>query len=608
MNHCYEESTGEGKIDGEIYGFKTSARDISNLVIRKYSNDLNKKVYNLRSNRIYHNFSYKIFNKKKNLIYKKKESFLTAEKLPSTSEKNIAKLDNETSIKIEKVTINKNNQDDLYKPLNYGEVVYLKFNDEYICANPITGYEKVYISDDNDNYLYVNKDAIKRSGNNRIRQRAGTYSKIEVPKGFGIEKNLNRNEDYGEFYFFDINHSQKNTENSDDIRNKQKEKPCTVGKNKHGYNRGVDNNHAKKIGIKEKLDKGIKFIIRDDNEKNNLEYPQMKFLFGQTGSSDYNGGFDDPIDKNDTIKFNKEYTIYSNFTRFYSTVGDGYVDIKGTKWIESGDDLKKSDKDLGNSANGWDYDCGHYYIRQLRGILSSNLSEVDHFGSKFKIHTPSGSKKNVILPSKLNKYNNGNEKMSFEKVDDNYPFKLDTDKDNQKKLQFKFIEENNLSNPDSQSNDRVLIDIGMNDSKKLYLYNKDYGFYLVLDNSEENNNSFYYSTNQNDIKDNCELNLVMAVPGEENKKRKKICFKTEPYQTVELPKLTLGPDNCEENQIKMLDQNTSLGNGNYNFCSSQEHNSQNVRNKMIPSNPIFNTPYHPLPLPHQDENEPLFAS
>ena len=122
------------------------------------------------------------------------------------------------------------------------------------------------------------------------------------------------------------------------------------------------------------------------------------------------------------------------------------------------------------------------------------------------------------------------------------------------------------------------------------------------------NNSFYYSTNQNDIKDNCELNLVMAVPGEENKKRKKICFKTEPYQTVELPKLTLGPDNCEENQIKMLDQNTSLGNGNYNFCSSQEHNSQNVRNKMIPSNPIFNTPYHPLPLPHQDENEPLFAS
>jgi hypothetical protein len=550
-----------GLCDGNICGF--TADNINKIAIYKKTTDGEKS--NIMNNRVYHNFRYKIFNKSAGYMYKWDKGFLNtiATTNDNISEK-IGDTDSDTFIKIVRVS-----GIDNQTPICYNEPIHLRFTingeEKTLKANPIKGHDRINIIN-GDKYLNANTDN-KQSNSHTLRSKGAVESyKMTFPEGYNIkETNVPTNK--GSFYFFSTN---KEGTLGDETNDRDHRRAISV----ESYDPNVKSYHGNCLKIKDTADTadGVKEIeivcdINEDNEANEEEsMKNLEFQGGQI-SQVYFAGFHKLIDKDEEIKEGKEYYIYSTLTEYMSYTGKG----------------KK----------------GNTYKRQVRGILNKELTLAGHFNTSYKIKLISDSTRvqKEIFPSSINKYkiSGTTKKISFVKTENNFCFTTNSDLE---ELEFKIVKTIGSEVQGNTFDQQNYIDIGKENRIKLYLYNEKYNFYLTINKKDTNKNSVIYNDviNKENVKDeNCQLNMVMAkidynIPQE----LKKVCYKTSPFQSVDLKNMTMDKQ-CTE--IKMNENILNFPHGQYNFCTKQEASTQDLTNNFVPPTLKDSNGFKPYPIP-----------
>ena len=570
-----------GLCNGKICGYTTTT-NVNKIAIYKNIKEGDEQS-NIKNNRVYHNFSYKIFNKSAGYMYKWDKGFLntTATTNDNISDKIGDPGNTDTFIKIVRVS-GVDNQ----TPICYNEPIHLRFTinkeEKTLKANPIKGHDRTYILHENE---FLNADIDNRITSNHTLRRRGAVESYTMtfPEGYNIKKTTEK-EDTGKFYFFstDKEGSMREEDNSRGDRRAIKQKD---------YKHDVINYHGNCLKHNIPTDRedasDTKVGKYDDvNQKSNPDsYEEIKIDCGENNNVDfvtsqlktsYFGGFHKLINKEDTIKEGNEYYIYSTITEYF-------------KYIASHDD-------------------GNSYIRQVRGILNKDFSNVSHFNTDHKIKlrsdindVPRKNNKKEIFPSSINKYNiiETNKNISFVKTDNNFCFTTNTELE---ELEFKIVKMIGSEVSDRDTfDDKDYIDIGKdNNRQKLYLYNDLYNFYLTINTKDTNKNSviYYDGINKKNVnKLNCQLNMVMAknhynIPQE----LKKICYKTTPHQTIDITKINMNMGKTCSTGIRM-NENKLLS--NYSFCTKQEESSQDLNNSFNPATYVNSNPYKPYPIPEK---------
>jgi hypothetical protein len=197
------------------------------------------------------------------------------------------------------------------------------------------------------------------------------------------------------------------------------------------------------------------------------------------------------------------------------------------------------------------------------------------------------------LPSKINVYNTSITVNSFyfEKENDNYPFIIQNIEDiGEEELEFSILNFDSID-------DGGYIDT----NKSIILYNTTYNIYFSINEYDEFGNSFLdkgnFESMGNTSRELCNLNMIMVkLEDVEEPELKKICYKTNPYQGVDLKNMTKREIDCEPNEIRMNETNIVLDNI-YSFCSKQENSSQDLNTEFKPATYKDSTPYKPYPIP-----------
>ena len=318
--------------------------------------------------------------------------------------------------------------------------------------------------------------------------------------------------------------------------------------------------------------------------------------------------------------------------------------------------------DKGNTGDGWDNHRGHKYHRLIRGILSKDFgngtrhTNTNHkfllefaVEQTFKDNNTYFAKhyydnKNGILPSRFKvQYRNKNlvhytdiidgkgqtikvldstkkrnilsekEQTPFfiEKSENNYPFKLSDNKDYA--LVFEIVHVDDIirdKNPTDNKKD-VFVNIGNRDAgyQKIYLYNDKYKLYLSINDIEQNKNSFIILNqvkDENEIITECGLNLNLAKTKEDIEKPKKVCYRKEPLQTVNIGNISAVSNGCKSNQFRMSEENINLRNSKYNFCTEENKVSTSMNNnkvnKIIKNKLSETKSYTPIPIQINNNN------
>ena len=598
-----------GLCNGKICGY-TTKDSIKKIAIYKNIKE-GEEQSNIKNNRVYHNFSYKIFNKSAGYMYKWVNGFLSTKKYdPINIEDSKGDDDTNTFIKIVRVT-GVDNQ----IPICYNERIHLRFTinkeEQKLKANPIKGHDRINIINASDNYLSTNIKKLENQGVRKKRlMRTGTdQSKpLNFVNGYEIKATdpITANgvsttaPETGRFYCFSTEKvtgaSSKEEEN--DIRDRRSR---TKAREKDKYKITMKDYHNKclKFLKKEERDESVevgkndsKTITKDslyeeiiiecdtqESEKANEEVSEentekktLEFAEGQI-SDGYFGGFHKLIDESDTIKEGSSYYIYSTITNYFKYTG-------------------ATDK-------------GNIYIRQLRGILNSNLSTIEHFNTSYIIKLMSSDisdstrTQKEIFPSSINKYkiSGTDNNISLVKTDNNFCFTTNSELE---ELEFKIVKSigSEVSNKNT-FDDKDYIDIGKDDNRqKLYLYNDLYNFYLTINTKDTNENSVIYydginKVNVNEL--NCQLNMVMAkIKDYVDINLKKVCYKTTPFQSVDLKNMTMNMGETCSTGIRMNEDKLL---SNYSFCTNQEASSQDLNNSFNPATYVNSKPYKPYPIP-----------
>jgi hypothetical protein len=571
-----------GLCNGKICGY-TTPTNVNKISIYKNIKEGDEQS-NIKNNRVYHNFSYKIFNKSAGYMYKlNNEGFLSTKSYDNNNiEDSKGDYENtDTFIKIVRVS-----GVDKQTPICYNEPIHLRFtinkDEKTLKANPIKGHDRTYILHENK---FLNADIDDRITSNHTLRRRGAVESymMTFPEGYNIKKTTKK-EDTGKFYFFstDKEGSMREEDNSRGDRRAIKQKD---------YNHGVINYHGNCLKHNIPTDRedasDTKVGKYDDvNQKSNPDsYEEIKIDCGENNNVDfvtsqlknsYFGGFHKLINKEDTIKEGNEYYIYSTITEYFKYIGS--------------------------------HDDGNSYIRQVRGILNKDFSNVSHFNTDHKIklssdinEVPRKNNKIEIFPSSINKYNiiGTNNNISLVKTDNNFCFTTNSELE---ELEFKIVKSIGSEVSDKKTfNTTDYIDIGKDGNRQnLYLYNDLYNFYLTINKKDTNKNSviYYDGINKENVTDyNCQFNMVMAkIDDYVDIKLQKVCYKTTPHQTIDITKINMNMGKTCSTGIKM-NENKLLN--NYSFCTNQEESSQDLNNSFNPATYVNSNPYKPYPIPEK---------
>ena len=488
-------------------------------------------------------------------------------------------------------------------------------------------------------------------------------------KEFGKEyNNFLNDENIDSVPWFDYGNSIKDDYNMVTAKKKSYWQACTP-KYLPSYDNGLNDfgkSYRPTVDIKDKkiTNHVLEFKLEKyGNVKKNLTYNNEQV-------KSYRGGIDVPVEEGEKIKlyyenssengykdgindFNEtQYLIYSPLIMNYSLQNNSILGING---------LHPYTGDKGNTGDGWDNHRGHKYHRLIRGILSKDFGKgtrhtnTDHtFLLEFAVEQTFKdnseyfaehyyNKKNGILPSRFKvQYRNKNLKPEkdqtqdgktiqvpdlekkrnilskkeqdpffIEKSENNYPFKLSNEKDDA--LVFEIVHVDDIIRDKKPTNNKkdVYVNIGNRDAgyQKIYLYNDRYKLYLSINDIEQNKNSFIILNqveDKNEIITECGLNLNLAKTKEDIEKPKKVCYRKEPLQTVNIGNISAVSNGCKSNQFRMSEENINLRNSKYNFCTEENKvstsmNNNNV-NKIIKNKLSETKSYTPIPIQINNNN------
>ena len=411
------------------------------------------------------------------------------------------------------------------------------------------------------------------------------------------------------------------------------------------------------VNIKRKIsDYVLEFKLETNSNDKKLTYNNEQV-------KSYRGGIDVPVEEGAKIKlyyennsedgykdgineFNEtQYLIYSPLIMNYSLKNNNItIDGKSIKG------LHPYTGDKGNTGDGWDNHRGHKYHRLIRGILSKDFgngtrhtntdqnfllefSENQTFNNGVKSEYFAKhyyEKENGILPSRFKvQYRNKNlnvqdptkksnilsdeEQTPFfiEKNENNFPFKLSDQKKDALKFEIVHVDDIRLDQNPNTNNSSRFVNIGNRDAgyQKIYLYNDRYKLYLSINDIEQNKNSFIILNqveDENEIKTECGLNLNLAKKILKRLKLKKVCYRKEPLQTVNIGNISAVSNGCKSNQFRMSEENINLRNSKYNFCTEENKvstsmNNNNV-NKIIKNKLSETKSYTPIPIQINNNN------
>ena len=411
------------------------------------------------------------------------------------------------------------------------------------------------------------------------------------------------------------------------------------------------------VNIKRKIsDYVLEFKLETNNNNKN-----QKLTYNNEQVKSYRGGIDVPVEEGAKIKlyyennnedgykngineFNEtQYLIYSPLIMNYSLQNNNItIDGKSIKG------LHPYTGDKGNTGDGWDNHRGHKYHRLIRGILSKDFGNgtrhtntdqnfllefsenqtfnngVEYFAKHYY------EKENGILPSRFKvQYRNKNlnvpdlkkkrnilstkerDPFFIEKSENNYPFKLSNEKNDALVFEIVHVDDIRLDQNPNTNNSSRFVNIGNRDAgyQKIYLYNDRYKLYLSINDIEQNKNSFIILNqveDKNEIITECGLNLNLAKTKEDIEKPKKVCYRKEPLQTVNIGNISAVSNGCKSNQFRMSEENINLRNSKYNFCTEENKvstsmNNNNV-NKIIKNKLSETKSYTPIPIQINNNN------
>jgi len=592
FNECIEKDGDEiinGKCDGNICGY--SVDTINKIAVYKKENDQDTK--NIMSNRVYNSFFYNIYNNnlKYNLSNNNSET-------PEDNNDFLGTTDNNTyntTSNIQIIRVSKQNIEEFDpNPIEYGEKIKLRFlvngKPKGIKINPLRGDERIYISKNEENNSYL-------SANTNIKEDNQQIVKFLRNKG-----NIRRGQKKWKIYNLDLENIKRDKSS---FKNK-----FLLLKHEIIIDDSVDNKirgeSYSKFKYKDTDNKPYSYLkINDITETTKNTYGTDLTIYNILGS------YKDKPTGEGNIK--ELLTYYPKFPKSHDII-DNYSNFSNKLYILNS--LTIFDNEPNGSSDGKDWSEKDYRSvkdKYVRLFLTENLDKLYHWkinddGTPFSFNSftitntlSNNDKIGILLPSKINfNYidtdNTTTIQLLFEKEIGNYPFIIQNIEDlGDEELEFEIHTSFNSAGSG-------YIDIGKDNLKKpIFLYNRKYDIYLSINNNDEYGNSFLDNKNRNEkenevIIQKCNMIMSMVKISETGDRRlKKICYKTSPYQSINVENLTK-KKSCL-NEITMNENSLTFNNNTYSFCASQNKSSQDLNNSFNPATYVNSEPYKPYPIP-----------